>query len=86
MLKSFTLDGKRYRLSCRVPVVEVKYLAQFWHVSTTDDEIRDIIRRRAMGKSPRGDWTERAIVTTQNYALSLHRTNQRLYRYVQRGG
>lgn len=84
-IKSFTLDGKRYRLSNRVPVVEVDYLAGFWHVSTTDQEICDIIRRRAMGKSPRGDWTERAIVATQRYALSRHRANQKLYRYVQRG-
>lgn len=85
-IKSFTLDGKRYRISTTLPTGTIEYLARFWHVSTTDAEICDIIRRRAMDAPRRADWPERMIAQAQRYAMSRHRANQKLYRYVQLDG
>lgn len=86
MAKSFTLDGKRYRFNPALPLATLDYIVRFLHVSTSDEEVKAIVRRRALDAPRRADWPERLIVQAERYALSRHRANQRLFRYVQRGG
>lgn len=91
--KSFTLDGKRYRLNALVPIWQIERMAAAWHVSTPDDDIRDIIARRinpqftsrAFDNAPL-PWTCAMVQQAMDYAVYCHRRNQRLWNYVATGG
>jgi hypothetical protein len=76
--KSFTLDGKRYRLDDKVPAPQIRYLSGFWHVAVPDVEIREIIERRATANRWPVQYVEQAVM----FAIKCHRENQKLYRSV----
>lgn len=75
--KSFTLDGKRHKLDAKVPAEQIRHMAGFWHVSVPDDEIREMIARRAAGQGKA--WPDHCVRQAQAFAVKCHRDNQRLY-------
>jgi len=77
--KSFTLDGKRYKLDALVPAHEIEWKVMRMHVGTSDDKVKAVFRDTA---DPAKGWTERLIKQAENYALYCHRANQGTYRYV----
>lgn len=74
--KSFYLDGKRYRLSPKVPAQLIRWLVMHLHVGDTDERIAESIRERCTGPGWNPMLTEQAV----RYALRCHRVNQRLVR------
>ena len=76
--KSFTVDGKRYKLGSRIPTHEIRSIVATFHVGTSDEEIMADMETRAMRVKAK----PAEILQCQMYALKCHRENQQLYRKV----
>ena len=76
MSEWFTLDGRRLRVSPKVPAHQVRALVGELHVGTPDGEVVEMIAKRA------ASWPNSTRANACNYALSVHRANQALYRKV----
>lgn len=74
--KSFTLEGKRYKLLPVIPIQQISWLVQRMHVSALDADVRDSIVQRVGSNS---GWTKQAIEQAQHYAVKCHRDNQALF-------
>lgn len=79
MGKTFTLDGRRLRLSPKVPAHQIKCLVAQLHVGTADGDVVEMIAKRA------ASWPNPTRANACNYALYCHRQNQALYRKVALG-
>lgn len=80
--KSFTLKGKRYKLSPKIPAWEIERMVSRFSVMTPDEVISTSIRA-AVGENP--GWTPKLIQTAVRFALYCHHKNIALYQKVQRG-
>lgn len=78
MPKSFTLDGKRYKLDARIPTGGIRWLMGRVHVGTPDDEVRADIRERAKVNG----WPAELVPVAEAYALKCHHDNQALASYA----
>ncbi len=79
--KSFTLDGKRYRLDSLVPAGSIRWLVARHRVSLADAEVELAMAYRCSGK----EWSEKLCLQACAYALKCHRDNQGLYTRVMLG-
>lgn len=70
--------GKRW--DARVPRADISWLAGYWHVGRSDDEIAADIRKRCNAPG----YTESLIRQSIAYALECHRRNRELYNHVMR--
>lgn len=84
--KSFTLDGKRYRLSPEIPLNSIAGHVARYPVGTPDEDICASIREAVGNSRDASLWTPRLILQAERLALSEHRRNQRLYAQVMGGG
>lgn len=75
--KSFTLDGKRHRISPLVPMGQIKWLVGRMHVRDSDSLIRHAIEKRAAAQP---GWTKATTEQAVKFAIACHRENQRLFR------
>lgn len=80
--RTFTLDGKRYRIPSMFSCSEIERVVNRLHVAARDKEVREEITSRTKGKS---GWTEALIEKACLYALHVHRKNQALYHKVTKG-
>lgn len=81
--KSFTLDGKRYKLDPMVPTGFIRWRMGQVHVATSDAEIEaEMLARIAKNCSDVSASVKRQIV---NYALACHRENWKQFRAVATG-
>lgn len=71
-MKSFTLDGKRYKVHPMVPVADIRWLIGRQHVGDEDDKIKALISQRT------GSWPRAARDSAQTLAVWFHRKNQQL--------
>ena len=76
MPKSFVLDGRRLRLSPKVPAHQIRILVGELHVGTADGDVVEMIAKRA------ASWPNSTRANACNYALYIHRQHQALYRKV----
>lgn len=74
--KSFHLDGRRYRLSPRVPAKQIEQMVSLIHIGTPDEGVEAAVRART------GAWPKPLADQAVRYALMWHRRNQRLYHLV----
>ena len=81
MAKSFTLDGKRYKLDPVVPIGQIKWRMGHVHVGTSDEDVKSEWQKRC---EQNGVTDQRIINQICHYALKCHRDNQNLYNFVQR--
>lgn len=80
-----TLDGKRRRISPKVPRGEIRWLLARVHIGTPDDEVCSMIRERTAKGNPAAGWTDAIRRQCEDYALSCHRENQKFARKVYSG-
>lgn len=71
--KSFTLDGKRYRLPPNIPTADIRYMIGNRHVAEPDAEIRELMAARTR------TWSAELQNIATLYALRCHRANQHLF-------
>jgi hypothetical protein len=76
---SFTLDGKRFKLSPKVPTHQVERLMAGVHVGTSDADVKAMVAKRTK------TWPKWAQVQVERFALKCHRDNQGLFRRVMGG-
>lgn len=72
--KSFTLDGKSYKLPPEVPAGEISWYVARFHVSESDDDVKAKVSE-LVKKWPKASQRRAAAL----YALACHRRNQKLF-------
>jgi hypothetical protein len=83
--KSFSLDGKRYRIDPLIPMATIRHWVSMRHIGASDSYIEREIAESAARSKDGAQWTPSRVRQAQRYAVSCHRKNQALYTRVTKG-